>query len=191
MKKKWIAVIVVLSLLAGFGLSFNSTTLTKFILYGIIHSVLNFFIVHGVIKIILSKKNKHQRFYASLGFGLVGVGILIITYSHLFLFPYLLGSNGTIVPNHFRTNTLTGQCDFGGQQTNGDTYRDPWYYKKGCTPDQDDNSQEYITACETACTDLDRHEFCQINTSKDQTISFCSVRVVCPAIKCPPILSIP
>lgn len=191
MKKKWIILITILSLIVGFGLSFNSTTLTKFILYGTIHSAINFFIVCGLVKIILSQKNTQQRFYVSLGFGLVALAVLVISYSHLFLFPYLLGSNGSARGDHFRTNTITKKCNLGGAVKSQD-FQDPWYYKMGCADGQAEalsnagfDVKSFTSACETACSDGNKDNYCHTSTAKNPDALFCSILINCPAIACP------
>lgn len=191
MKKVWIILILILSLVVGFGLSFNSITLNKFILYGTIHSVINFFIVYGLVKCILSEKNKKQRFYLSLGFELVAFTALVISYSHLFLFPYLLGDNGARKGDHFRTNTITKKCNLGGAVKSED-FQDPWYYKMGCADGQAGalsnagfDVESFTTACETACTDVNTDNYCHTSAAKNPDALFCSILVDCPAIACP------
>ncbi len=72
-----------------------------------------------------------------------------------------------ITPAHLRTNTLTGQCEFGGFSSC--VARDPWYYNKGCQVRKAEiistvKESEYFHNVEETC-----NRYCQKNTQTNQT----------------------
>lgn len=195
MKKKWIAVILVPSLILGFAHSFRSATIPGFILLGLLFSLLIFLFLFCLVKALLSFKTNKYKFLIIFAYGLGIPGVLIIIYliSLLFILP------GVSIPenmmsNHYRTNTITRKCNFGSGSFNN-ILKDPWYYNQGCSQaskaealakkygfDLDTNK----AACIEACTKNSQYEYCG---GQSKTIRFgylCKEITDCPTIACPP-----
>ena len=69
--------------------------------------------------------------------------------------------------NHFRTNILTGNCNYGG--TANKVVHDPWYYKPDCKSDKKIETakeqgfyQTRIEECSRYCTNKEKDYYCDV-----------------------------
>lgn len=102
--------------------------MTSLLIFYILLALIIFGIIKLIIKLIKAAKEKNIKRVISLGALSL---LMIIVYFLLKLFVI----NSSICASalqraHFRTNIITGKCDFGGE------YHclagDPWYYKPDC-----------------------------------------------------------
>ena len=119
----------VLSLLISLIMSFNAKSFYRFVLQSIIVGIIIFGLMLLVLETIRSIKKKNTG--KSMALATLSV-FAIAAFS--FAYMALIGSwicLAAITPAHFRTNILTGQCDFGGGSSC--VVSDPWYFKKDCS----------------------------------------------------------
>lgn len=120
----WISTAVI-SLIISVIINFNSTSVSGFLTGSLSLGLIIFVASTLIVKLIQNIKQKNT-----------GKAVLFCVLFSFFLFGYLIFSGvqdvslPLVTPAHFRTNILTGQCDFGGYS--GHVTSDPWYYKPGC-----------------------------------------------------------
>lgn len=118
--------------------------------------------------------------------------IIILTLGVLYFFilsPQPVPS--TTKPAHFRTNILTGDCEYGGYSTHSTP--SPWYYSMGCDVDdsqrrdvfvESDIYDDFVEACHSRCDRGDWLRFC-VEGSIYLVDSFtCEGHVSCEGIDC-------
>jgi len=144
----WI-MLYILSLIVSIIFNFNSPSLVGLIIFSLFLSLIIFGILILVVKSIQSVKEK--KYKKAILFAVISIITIVILSFGYFMFPsgFCLTA---ITPAHFRTNILTGQCDFGGY--NPCVSNDPWYYKQEC-----DLSQEKLI---DVLKESNRYEF-QVN----------------------------
>jgi hypothetical protein len=116
--------IALLSFCAAIILNFNSSSISGLVIISIIQGLLFFGAILLPVKFVqalLAKK--------------ILLSILILCLILLIAFFYdafflAVGYLPAVTPAHFRTNIITGKCDFGGYSPN--LALDPWYYQTGC-----------------------------------------------------------
>ena len=93
-------------------------------------------------------------------------------------------------PPHFRTNTLTGQCDYG--QADCCTGEDPWYFKEGCSEEGKkahfgsiEGYDETIESCREECEYEEIWGYCRrpFDLGKFKELK-CKDIMECPNIEC-------
>jgi len=128
MKKTIWIILAAISLIVSVIANSNATKFETFVISSLFWAAILFGVIVLVIKAIDSFKNKNLKKF--LIFFLCAIPLILLV-----LFGYILvaGHRGvipTMTPPHFRTNILTGQCEYGGGAAN--LVRDPWYYKPDC-----------------------------------------------------------
>ena len=130
MKKLLWPILMLVSLIISVIINFNKTSFSSFIINSLIFTLIIFIALVLIIKIVKSIKEKNIKKVILLLFLLI---ILLFIYGiGNFIFTSLVSPTET--PAHFRTNILTGKCDFGGWSPNA--VSDPWYYSPGCESDE-------------------------------------------------------
>ena len=84
----------------------------------------------------LKKRNTKQ----AIEYILLTTFILIVIISGIILSTRIIaGGNMFPTPAHFRTNIITGKCDYGGYSIY--SVSDPWYYKKDCDLSEEEKNE--------------------------------------------------
>lgn len=199
MKKSTLIYFSLISLVLAAIVSFNSISFSKFVIFSLIFTILIFGASLFLRKVIMYFRRKEigkgmRLLIFGFVLGVLGMGIMAMFVS--------IGSPA-ITPNHFRTNILTGKCDFG--KYNSNRIQDPWYYKQGCDLPKEkliplidaikDTRDISVVVCRQYCTEKYAGEpefglpgFCErkneiTGTSTSASMS-CKYLVDCPSIKC-------
>ena len=126
-KSAWISTGVI-SLLIPAIINFNAGSVAAFLIGSLIMGVILFGVSALIIRMI--QKIKQRSTKKAVLFGVLSVSLVIILFLGYLVFFASQLCFTAITPAHFRTNILTGQCDFGGYASCA--VSDPWYYKPGC-----------------------------------------------------------
>ena len=147
--------------------------------------------------LLASKTRMRADYSKGGGTAYIVVSLFVLTILSILLFFYY--SNYCRVSAtfpHFRTNILTGDCEFG----TGDSLcsADPWYYRSDCDPGKKAGAYSVLSnqrygirkgQCELNCYDIDVDDFCapapQSLGDYGPTDIECYLIVQCKAIKCP------
>ena len=191
MKKRYWLVVGIISLIIGLIIHFNEIRFRLFLSYTIVSSTLIFGFIYSTIKLLENRKNKKKLRYISL---LVFVIILFFAFHYHLIYIKSHGvPSGT--PNHFRTNIITGKCDFGG----GSAYKvsNPWYYQRGCDLPvkeivdilkNEEFYKEMVNWCENNCINNDSSLYCSkedlLPSIHDYGLIICDDLIDCEKITC-------
>ena len=182
----------VLSLIVSIVINFNAKSVTGFLIGSLILALIIFGILALIVKSIKNIKEKNTK--KAILFGVLSVIAIVI-----FSFGYLMFTYGgmcltAITPAHFRTNILTGQCNYGGGASCVSS--DPWYYKPGCDSDAKktkaiENTIYYDTRlqeCKKFCDDNNQERFCDAikrgTWGNGPADIDCNILTTCNSISC-------
>ena len=179
----------VLSLIVSVVINFNAKSATGFLVGSLILALIIFGILTLIVISIQNIKEKNAK--KAILFGVLSVIAIVI-----FSFGYLMFTTGgmcltAITPAHFRTNILTGQCDFGGYS--GCVTSDPWYYKSGCDISSEEkieilkNTRWYnqaIEECNMMCERGTSEMYCRDGVSYFGKGISCKDLISCDSISC-------
>ncbi|MCD4740408.1 hypothetical protein K8R43_04435 [archaeon] len=126
-KLHWILVGVV-SLVISIIINFNSVSFVSFVGFSLGLGAMFFVILALVLFFVEHVKAKNTK--KAVIFGVPALILIIVVSVVLFVLSTASFVSPAVTPDHFRTNILTGQCDFGGGNPN--KVSDPWYYSDGC-----------------------------------------------------------
>lgn len=159
----WFSTVVV-SLVVSVAINFNAISVTDFLIGSLTLALSIFVILTLLIKTVQNIKKKNKK---AILFGVLSVVAIVLFYFGYLMFLHGGGKLPAGTPNHFRTNILTGQCDYGGGAPHVSS--DPWYYKEGCDLPKDKlidilkNSNQYefqLNECNRLCEDNFEEIFC-------------------------------
>ena len=191
-KLVWISAAVI-SLIISVIINFDAESVATFLIVSLILGGILFGVSTSIIMMIQKIKQKNTK--KAVLFGVLSVSLVIV------LFIGYLGFFGSqfcftaITPAHFRTNILTGQCNFGGYSSC--VASDPWHYKPGCDiPDEEKIEifkktgwyEQAIRDCKLTCggslfdKNL-RDSYCTDRISRGEGIS-CNDLIPCDEISC-------
>jgi hypothetical protein len=183
----WVALTIVFFLI-GVYLNFESATFEGMLISAFIFAVILFCIIFFIARFVNEKECLKML-------GVLGVGVFVLAFYSFFVWGGSLSCSFTAA-NHFRTNTLTEECDFGGGGLC--TFPgDPWYYEDSCASDELKTNaikgtyfyQESLRQCEQACTLENQTLFCGNTIQKEIWQDAppevdCAFVTSCPQITC-------
>jgi len=129
MKKLTWILITIISVLIAVKMSFYADSFAIFLKNSIIFSFIIFGIIIFAIKSFQNAREKNVK--KAVLFGIL-VFVLLLTIFAIDVFSKLNSlCSAAVSPAHYRTNIITGQCDFGGWSGCSSSFY-PWYYRRGC-----------------------------------------------------------
>ena len=146
----------VISLIVSAMIKFNSASVAGFLIGSLILGGILFGVSISIIMMI--QKIKQKKIDKAIQFGLLSLPLIMILLIYFSVFEVCFTA---ITPAHFRTNVLTGQCNFGGYAPC--VASDPWYYKPGCDVPDEEKTEVFkktewydvaIEECSKLCEDM-------------------------------------
>lgn len=122
MSKRYKIVVAIISFVGAAYFNFNNPAFYGFLIATFINGFLIFIFLFSILAIFFSFKNNKPK----SGRYVLYIFCVGIVY---FFFGFGLGLPA-LTPAHFRTNTLTNKCEYGGY--NSSRVKDPWYFSAGC-----------------------------------------------------------
>ncbi|HLD33383.1 MAG TPA: hypothetical protein VJB66_01565 [Candidatus Nanoarchaeia archaeon] len=169
-------------------INFNVGSISGFLIGSIILALILFGILTLITLAVKNAKEKNAKRSALFW-------VLSVTAIIFFSFGYLLFGSFScaqaIQPAHFRTNIMTGHCDYGGYATC--LIGDPWYYTSDC----DISNQEKFTIfkktewydqligeCNALCQQGNSGWYCRSRISDVGSDISCEDLISCDKISC-------
>ena len=187
-KKVWLLVVVAL-LILSIVITFNAKSIITLLIGSLILTLIIFGVSALLVKSIKNFKEKNNK-KAILLATLFILAVVILSYIYIILSSSTICLH-SITHAHFRTNVLTGECDFGGFSPCVSS--DPWYYKSGCEISIEEKrkiarkaglSNEVFEKCDMICK-LDLPEnFCTEKVYDDRSTVLCKDIISCDSISC-------
>lgn len=191
--KKYLFVLGFACLLFSAVLNFNETSLVSFVGFSLFMGLVSFLIIFLGLSSLDKWKEKDTKKAVYFAVPAV-ILVLVFVFFSFFLVGIPRAVLPAIVPAHFRTNILTGQCEFGGHSNY--IKKSPWYYSEGCDlskPELVDiikNSDSsfvhgsVVDDCNDFCEGNATQEFCSLISQQTHSDIECYDLVDCPGITC-------